>query len=710
MRNQVSSWLIAFLFSIGSCHDVLSQSPEALKRKALIEDTDPGERKALLQAAWEMDTSNFEYRYDLAMSCIVLGFHWEALLHLGYIYEKDEGKIFPDNLYHQAKLYHRLGRVQIAQDMYEKYLRRHANQGCSDCIKTSRNELDKIKRLKKRKSVESTFPSPFAGKIDSISSTKFLDVNVGGHTQQVLIGSDSRGILFRLCEEDCETQRIPFACIEQNIPTPERSADIISKGVNSYSFNNGIFCSVNTQGIFTFTDSLGVAINTLPEYHHNMPNFKETTPTLNVSKDLLYFSSDRPGGFGGMDIWVSRREGNTWLPPENCGKKCNTTGDEVFPVVHLDDLYFSSDGHDGLGGLDIFILQAKSQKSIHLEEPFSSTADDVGLHFFQLSEGIQYAAWSSNRPVDEKADACCFHIWNSELILSKDSSEVQVEIETMKEISDNLIRKPLKLYFHNDEPDPRSKICQTKKDYETCLTSYINRKSEYYQSLENASDRTFLIPFFDSQLKASLTRMDSLLEEVQRTLQDGMNVALFVRATTSARASSEYNQCLSERRISAFQNSLEKWHEGTLLPYINKTQRNRLTLITRPLGEDSLLQSSGDEIYSYTACLSRRIEVEQLLSGENELLAPSQIQFDSSDDKISFILVNISDLPLQPVITHLPENMTLEGIKEIASQHEINLTLRRLDNEGERLTSSYKIEISKKGVQQVEITFNPIVE
>jgi hypothetical protein len=181
-----------------------------------------------------------------------------------------------------------------------------------------------------------------------------------------------------------------------------------------------------------------------------------------------------------------------------------------------------------------------------------------------------------------------------------------------------------------------------------------------------------------------------------------MNAALFVRGFTSARASSDYNQCLSERRISAFQNSLETWHEGSLLPYFQKTRKNQLILIRRPLGEDTTHHASGEEIYSHSACLSRRVEVEQLLSGKTELLAPLRIQMELHKDQVSFILVNISDLPLQPFLTQLPENLILEGVKEIPPQQEITVTLRRLTTEKVMAKESFKIQVNRMDHQRAE--------
>lgn len=78
-------------------------------------------------------------------------------------------------------------------------------------------------------------------------------------------------------------------------------------------------------------------------------------PTLNKQGDVMIFASDAPGGFGGMDLYVTRHNGSDWSEPQNLGPEVNTPGQEVFPFLHQDGtLYFSSNGHPGFGGLDIF--------------------------------------------------------------------------------------------------------------------------------------------------------------------------------------------------------------------------------------------------------------------------------------------------------------------------------------------------------------------
>jgi peptidoglycan-associated lipoprotein len=112
------------------------------------------------------------------------------------------------------------------------------------------------------------------------------------------------------------------------------------------------------------------------------------------------------GGQGGKDIWkVTRKsKGDTWGQPENLGPEFNTKGDEVFPYVHHDGtLYFSSNGHIGMGGLDIFKASKEPSGKWKIENmryPVNSPADDFGITFEKESERGFFSSNRSRRGTD----------------------------------------------------------------------------------------------------------------------------------------------------------------------------------------------------------------------------------------------------------------------------------------------------------------------
>jgi len=135
------------------------------------------------------------------------------------------------------------------------------------------------------------------------------------------------------------------------------------------------------------------------ELPFNGDDYSTGHPALNSTDKLLYFASDRPGGFGGTDLYVSRFRDGKWSQPINLGKEINTKGNELFPFVDdRGNLYFSSDGHPGLGDLDIFyapLIDGTTAKFVqNLGEPINSSRDDFGL----ITDGERLAGYfSSNR-------------------------------------------------------------------------------------------------------------------------------------------------------------------------------------------------------------------------------------------------------------------------------------------------------------------------
>ena len=129
----------------------------------------------------------------------------------------------------------------------------------------------------------------------------------------------------------------------------------------------------------------------------NVAEAWDSTPAFSPDGTTLYFSSTRPGGYGGADLYqakVNRR--GRWVDVRNLGPEVNSAGDDVFPYVSKDgSLYFSSDGHAGFGKLDIFqaIREGGHVTVKNLGKPMNSSADDFGLYQFNLTKGF----FTSNR-------------------------------------------------------------------------------------------------------------------------------------------------------------------------------------------------------------------------------------------------------------------------------------------------------------------------
>ena len=161
----------------------------------------------------------------------------------------------------------------------------------------------------------------------------------------------------------------------------------------------------------------------------------DSGPSLSADKQDLYFSSDRMGGFGGRDIWVSHRQPNgTWSVPENAGASVNTSGNESCPFIHADNqtLYFISDGKPGYGSTDLFLSRRDSlgrwQEALNLGYPYNTIneegsltvaadgktgyfasdrlrqSNDLNIYRFTLRDDIQAArtTWIEGRVSDQR--------------------------------------------------------------------------------------------------------------------------------------------------------------------------------------------------------------------------------------------------------------------------------------------------------------------
>jgi outer membrane protein OmpA-like peptidoglycan-associated protein/tetratricopeptide (TPR) repeat protein len=137
----------------------------------------------------------------------------------------------------------------------------------------------------------------------------------------------------------------------------------------------------------------------IKELPFNSDEYSTGHPALSADEKLLFFASDMPGGFGGTDIYVSRYDGGTWSAPINLGITVNSKGNEMFPFADKKgNLYFSSDGHAGLGDLDIFFIQMNGLtpkgRVINLGTPINSSKDDFGI----VTDAFRKAGYfSSNR-------------------------------------------------------------------------------------------------------------------------------------------------------------------------------------------------------------------------------------------------------------------------------------------------------------------------
>jgi len=146
----------------------------------------------------------------------------------------------------------------------------------------------------------------------------------------------------------------------------------------------------------------GKSLNTYKELAFISPSWYYSDPYVSKDGRSLYFSSDLPGGFGGMDIYVSYYGAGVWSDPVNLGEEVNTEGNEISPVLNNDGtLFFASDGQGGLGGFDIYqseYIGSGWKKVTNLGYPINSNSDDLE---YTVSSGKEFGILTSTRDGNE---------------------------------------------------------------------------------------------------------------------------------------------------------------------------------------------------------------------------------------------------------------------------------------------------------------------
>ncbi len=215
----------------------------------------------------------------------------------------------------------------------------------------------------------------------------------------------------------------------------------------------------------------------------NSDDFSCGHPTITIDGKRMYFISDMPEGFGGTDIYYSDKAGDEWTEPVNLGYEINTQGNEMFPFIHEDGtLYFASDGHLGLGGLDVLMATKDSLGVYQVENPgypINSSRDDFG-YIINPDETMGY--FSSNRTGGQGSDDI---YW-----FKKESLKLKGEI---KDIADGTLMDGVEVILNNSEGETLSTWTTTESgefEFEIAYnTDYILIvEAEGYVKSENKID------------------------------------------------------------------------------------------------------------------------------------------------------------------------------------------------------------------------------
>ena len=333
-----------------------------------------------------------------------------------------------------------------------------------------------------------------------------------------------------------------------------------------------IATSNRSDAAWSKATELKVTRDTLSAYAH---------PAVSPDGEWLYFTSNMPGGKGGYDIWRVRLTSSGTGSVENLGAPINTAGDELFPTFRPNgDLYFSSNGHEGMGGLDIYIahpttnivrndsadqsslqIPHSSFKIIHPGYPLNSQGDDFGMTF----EGLKNQGYFSSNRGDGKGWDHIYSFYNPEIIQTvkgwvyeKDGYELPAaQVYMVGNDGTNL-----KLSVKGDGSFTQEikagvdyvflGTCKGFLNHQEHLRVEPVKKSEEYVlqfPLANIMAPVLIDNIFYDFDKATLRpESKDALDQLVKLLEENPNVTIELSAHTDYRGSAEYNKRLSQRR------------------------------------------------------------------------------------------------------------------------------------------------------------------
>lgn len=361
------------------------------------------------------------------------------------------------------------------------------------------------------------------------------------------------------------------------------------------------------------------------ELPFNSDQYSVAHPALSADDKTLYFASDMPGTLGQSDLFkVTINADGTYTTPVNLGNVINTEGRETFPMItEKNELYFASDGHPGLGGLDIFVSKAEKDTTfkdvLNVGEPLNSSKDDFGflidtksqigyvssnrdggkgsddIYKFKETKKIEYTCQQNLEGVvtDQVTGAPLAMV---KVTLSDQDHKILKETTTDAEGKYNFgeVNCGAKYYIKTEVKDYNTKETPTLTAKETGKTYVPVELEKTLQEVKPGDDlaKVFKIKIIYFDLDKSNIRKDAAndLAKILDVLTENPTMELDIRSHTDCRQTAQYNLALSDRRAKATM----KW-------LIEKgISKNRLT--AKGYGESQLVNDCGCEPTNNSNC------------------------------------------------------------------------------------------------------------
>lgn len=373
-----------------------------------------------------------------------------------YQMKHDEKEMTPEVMARLANSYRLNGEVELAEYWYAKCVPNTQNVKdllhyaevlqstgkCEDAIRWYKEYKKKAKKSKREFISDCSELASFVAhenmEVKNLEAlnTKFLDYSAMNHDEGVMFTSTRKVNKMRKVTDTWTKSNFSDVFYAKKDKEGNYTMPTAVKGAINKKYHDGVTTVSKTGTVMYFSrnNSKGKGKNNLidlkiyssvfvdgawkkaTELGFNSDDFASCHPSVSTDGKWLYFASNRPGGFGGMDIYVSENVDGLWKTPQNLGPTVNSAGNELFPFINDEGaLFFASNGHKGLGGLDIFYAEKTSafdestwNTRKNIGQPFNTKKDDFGFYANgKMTEGFL----TSNRPGGKGSDD--IYTWKS---------------------------------------------------------------------------------------------------------------------------------------------------------------------------------------------------------------------------------------------------------------------------------------------------------
>ncbi|MFM7664673.1 MAG: tetratricopeptide repeat protein [Bacteroidota bacterium] len=589
----------------------------------------------LYAQAHSMDSSSLELHWKQAETQRAYKNYAEAAKWYAKVYAEDAEKKYSNSILYYALMVKQTGDYAKALGLFKKAYKELADYPDENSYKKAKQEIKSTEFAIKNKivfgnkvqampdsinSYDAEFGHAFRDGVFYFSSLKADSIS----TNEEVYTKFYRTRTY-LAAQDSASFRKPKQW--ESLSIPQRST-----GNGSFDKDGWYYYSVcDDKGynyrckIVRYRELKGKPIiDTLPEII-NAAGFNTTNPcwvALKNGKAALFFSSDREGGNGGMDIWYAIQKNNgTFDTPKNIAS-INSIENEITPWYDEDSskLYFSSTWHFGYGGYDVFSSDANDKfqfsKPKNVGIPLNNSAND--LYYFRQGDSVFV---STNRlgSLYKKNPTCCSDIYYA-----------VVEPPVKNNPPDTLppptppITFPVKLYFRNDYPNPKSYAKKSSAPYDVLYQDYLGARQNY---LDSALDKSKLGAFFTEEVDQGYFVLQKLYDSVVHEIARGNSILLFSRGYASPLNVTQYNVNLTQRRISSVYRFFMEHQNNQLKKLLDKNKSVQFEIVEVPLGEYAANQSTSDDIndrvssvYSTAASIERKVEILYMARSQSEAL------------------------------------------------------------------------------------------